>query len=213
MPAVEHTEAIKGLNPKTLIDVGANKGQFSLIARYLFPEIQIHAFEPLQRERKLLASVLPPPISLYDTALGSKAGQASFFVTSRTDSSSLLMPGPCQEQAYGVKVLSRLVVTVSRLDDTLEFSQLPRPVLMKLDVQGSELDVLKGAKGALKFIDMLYCEVSFVELYLKQALANEIVEFLKDEGFEVCGVFNRSFTRRFGPTQADILFLKRHILV
>ena len=114
MPAVEHIEAIKRLNPKTLIDVGANKGQFSLVARYLFPEIEIHAFEPLERERKLLASVVSQPITIYATALGETEGEATFFVTSRADSSSLLKPGAGQKAAYGVALSSTITVPVAR---------------------------------------------------------------------------------------------------
>src|SRR5947209_386367 len=48
VPAVEHIDAIESLKPRTLIDVGANKGQFSVVARYLFPKVVIHAFEPLE---------------------------------------------------------------------------------------------------------------------------------------------------------------------
>ena len=147
MPAVEHVDAIKRLSPKTLIDIGANKGQFSLVARYLFPQIEIHAFEPLERERKLLASVISKPITIYEFALGELEGEATFFVTSRADSSSLLKPGASQEAAYGVGLSSTITVPVARLVDLVDVRHLPRPILMKADVQGGELAVFKGAKG------------------------------------------------------------------
>ena len=90
MPAVEHIQAIKTLHPKTLIDVGANKGQFSLIARYLFPDIEIHAFEPLEKERSLFSSVVHGNTKLYPVALAAETSTREFFVASRRDSSSLL---------------------------------------------------------------------------------------------------------------------------
>jgi FkbM family methyltransferase len=206
MPAVEHIEAIKRLNPKTLIDVGANKGQFSLVARYLFPEIEIHAFEPLERERKQLASVVSQPIKIYATALGETAGKATFFVTSRADSSSLLKPGAGQKAAYGVALSSTITVPVARLDDLLDVTKLPRPILLKADVQGAELSIFKGAKELLSAVDVVYCEASFVPLYELQPLAHELIGYLAAEGLFLMGAFNQSTTAQFGPTQADLLF-------
>jgi FkbM family methyltransferase len=208
MPAVEHIEAIKRLNPKTLIDVGANKGQFSLVAHYLFPEIEIHAFEPLERERKLLASVVAQPITIYESALGELEGEATFFVTSLADSSSLLKPGAGQEAAYGVALASTIMVPVARLVDLIDVKTLPQPILMKADVQGSELAVFKGAKGLLSSVEAIYCEASFVPLYELQPLAHELISYLAAEGLFLRGVFNQSTTAQFGPTQADLLFIR-----
>jgi FkbM family methyltransferase len=206
MPAVEHIEAIKRLNPRTLIDIGANKGQFSLVARYLFPEVEIHAFEPLERERNLLATVVAEPIAIYESALGELEGEATFFVTSHADSSSLLKPGAGQKAAYGVALSSTMTVPVARLVDVIDVRELPRPILMKADVQGGELAVFKGAKELLSSIDAIYCEASFVPLYELQPLANDLISYLAEEGFFLRGVFNQSTTARFGPTQADLLF-------
>lgn len=206
MPAVEHIDAIQGLNPKTLIDIGANKGQFSLIARYLFPGIEIHAFEPLEHERSLLASVVSDPIKIYETALGELESEATFFVTSHADSSSLLKPGAGQKAAYGVALSSTITVPVARLVDVIDVGEMPRPILMKADVQGGELAVLKGAKELLSSVDAIYCEASFVPLYELQPLAHELISYLAEEGFFLRGVFNQSTTAQFGPTQADLLF-------
>jgi FkbM family methyltransferase len=206
MPAVEHIEAIRVLRPKTLIDVGANKGQFSLVARFMFPDIEVHAFEPLERERNRLLSVISEPIKAYHTALGETNGSAAFFITSRRDSSSLLRPGSAQATAYGVRPSSTVTVQVARLDDVLNIDGLRKPILMKIDVQGGEAGVLAGAKAALSSIEAIYCEASFVSLYESQVLAHELVDLLAKEGFGLRGVFNQSMTREYGPTQADFLF-------
>jgi FkbM family methyltransferase len=206
MPTVEHMAAIRRYSPKTLIDVGANKGQFSLMARYLFPDIEIHAFEPLERERTIYESVVRPPARVYSIALGRISGEATFFVASRADSSSLLRPAAAQEAAYGVRAKTSTTVPVMRLSDAVDLSIMLRPILLKLDVQGGELDVLKGIESCFPLIDMVYCEASFVELYEGQPLVSEIAAYLRTKDFSLRGVFNQSVTSRFGPTQADFLF-------
>ena len=209
MPTVEHLEALSSLNARTIIDVGANKGQFSLVARYAFPAAHIYAFEPLESARRSYASVVAGPVKMHALALGAEKGQATFFVTSRDDSSSLLAPGKGQQEAYGVDLSSTRIVDVARLEDVIGPEELVSPVLLKLDVQGGELDVLRGAAKLLDLIDAVYCEVSFVELYERQPTASDIITFLHAHGFSLRGVFNVSATRQFGSTQADLLFAKQ----
>jgi FkbM family methyltransferase len=208
VPTVEHIEAIRRLLPKTLIDVGANKGQFSLMARVLFPDLEIHAFEPLGSEREKFKMVIRQPVNLYPTALGQVSGVTKFFIASRADSSSLLQLGQMQRAAYGIETKMSTIVPLARLPDLVNVANLRRPILLKLDVQGAEIEVLKGAESCLLLIDMIYCEVSFVELYKGQPLASEIVSYLAARDFSLRGVFNQSVTRNVGATQADFLFTR-----
>jgi FkbM family methyltransferase len=210
VPAVEHTDALSLLSPKTIIDVGANKGQFSIVARHLFPDASIHAFEPLDAERGLCEALVADPIVTYSTALSDENGSARFFVASRADSSSLYVPGKNQKAAYGVESSSEAVVPVGRLDEVFQPWKLESPVLLKLDVQGAELQVLRGAERVLNLIDAIYCEVSFVELYERQPCAEEIAAFLAQAGFTLRGAYNLSRTEKFGPTQSDFLFVAKN---
>lgn len=209
LPTIEHVDAIRRLAPKTLIDIGANKGQFSSLARYLFPDIAIHAIEPLESERRYFESVISQPVTLYPTAVGAKSGEAQFFVTSRPDSSSLFRPGVGQERAYGVVFESSIAVPVVRVSDLIEIERLRRPILMKLDIQGGELDALKGAESLLHFVDYIYCETTFVKLYDDQPLASDLAAYLIAMNFALAGVYNQSVTREFGATQADFLWVQK----
>lgn len=208
MPALEHGRLMKDIKVGSLLDIGANRGQFSLLVRHHFPDIPIHAFEPLEPERQALRSVVTDPLTVYPFALGTSAGEATFHVTSKRDSSSLLLPGAAQEAASGVTLTSSIKVSVARLSELLDVAALPRPILMKLDVQGGELDVLKGASDVLPLIDSIYTEVSFVTLYEQQPLASDITSFLHDRGFTLRGVYNHFFAAGIGPTQADFLYVR-----
>lgn len=206
-PAVEHLEAIRLTKPASLIDIGANKGQFSLAFRRLQPVARIIAFEPLPDAADTYTSVFArdPAVTLKRTALAEQTGQAEFHVTNRRDSSSLLRPGQGQKKAFGVKEAAMIQIPINRLDECVNLAELPHPRLIKIDVQGGELGVLKGSSD-LEQADFIYVELSFVELYEGQPLFSDVTGYLSGRGFEVAGVFNQAMTRSFGPTQADVLF-------
>ena len=206
MAAVEHLEAIRRTAAGTLVDVGANKGQFSLAFRAVRPEAQIVAFEPLAEEADLYARLFQGDsrVALHRTALGDAAGVATFHVTDRRDSSSLLKPSNGQNRAFGVFEEKVIEVALSRLDGCVAFDRLPRPILLKIDVQGAELQVLAGCDDLA--VDYVYVELSYVELYERQPLHDEVAAFLGARGFRLAGVYNPQETAAFGPTQADFLF-------
>lgn len=205
--AVEHLEPIRLTAAETLIDAGANKGQFSLAFRVLRPHAHIIAFEPLPEAAETYARLFAGDgrVRLERVALSDQDGQARFHVADRSDSSSLLAPGPGQAAAFGVRGSGVIDVAVRRLDGMIDPASLARPILLKIDVQGAELLVLRGIEQ-LDLIDFVYIELSMIELYDAQAMFEEVASFLFERGFTVAGVFNQVATRQFGPTQADVLF-------
>jgi FkbM family methyltransferase len=203
----EHLPAIRFCAPNTLIDVGSNKGQFSLAFRHLRSDAQIIAFEPLPDaadayERLFAGDRLT---ELVRVALASRQEAAHFHVADRTDSSSLLVPGKNQERAFGVHPAGTIEVSVKRLDDCIDMTALAHPILLKVDVQGGELSVFEGCDSLWK-VDFIYVELSFVELYEHQPLFREVCDYLVDRGFAVGGLYNQVATAEFGPTQIDVLF-------
>lgn len=206
----EHIGAIRFTAANTLVDVGSNKGQFSLAFRKLRPSARIIAFEPLPEAADIYEELFArdPLIELERVALASGEGSAEFHVADRTDSSSLLEPGEGQKRAFGVHPASTIHVPVKRLDDCVNISALDHPVLLKVDVQGGELRVFEGC-DSLEHVDFIYVELSFVELYYGQPLFQEVCGYLLHRGFAVAGLYNQIVTAEFGPTQIDVLF--RHV--
>jgi FkbM family methyltransferase len=206
---IENMELLRPLTVGSVIDVGANRGQFALLARSLFPLAPIQAFEPLQaaaeRFERLFAD--DPLTRLTRCAIGAATGPATMFVSERPDNSSLLPIGEAQVRfAPGTQRARDEVVTVERLDDVVTLADLVAPVLLKLDVQGGELAVLRGAEVTLARCDMVLAEVSFEELYAGQPLAGEIVGFLHAQGFEIIGAGHAGRDAQGRCLQIDLLF-------
>lgn len=206
--AVEHDAIVRWCRPGTLIDVGANKGQFSLLTRERCPAAVIHAFEPLpeagDRFSRLFAG--DARVTLHRVALGAEEGTHSFFVTDQDDSSSLLRSTKAFNDAYHVHEAAEIKVEVRRLASVLDVAALPGPVMLKLDVQGAELAVLQGM--SLDGIDMIYAELSFIEFYAGAPDFEAIRAHLRERGFVIRAVVNQVFTEAYGPSQADVLFMR-----
>lgn len=209
--AIEHEGAMRSTNFATLIDVGANIGQFSLLARTLHPAAVIHAFEPLRlmadRYERVFAGDLLTHLHRY--AAGAEAATTEINVSNHPDSSSLLPISERQAQLFpGTQKVSVEQVRVERVDDVLPVDTIARPILVKLDVQGFELEALKGMPRLLARASWVYVEVSFMTLYEGQPLANDICAWLESNGFEMAGVYNPTFSDVGVNIQADLLFAR-----
>lgn len=93
-----------------------------------------------------------------------------------------------------------------RLDDVIALEVIASPILLKLDVQGYELQALRGCETLLDAFAWVYCECSFVELYQGQALADEVIAWLRAHGLRLIGVYNMAFDHAARAVQADFLF-------
>lgn len=208
MPGVEHGAAFTGLEFATVLDVGANKGQFAAFARQRWPRARLICFEPLPGPRAKLVTVLQGVADVHPIALGDKEREANMHLASREDSSSLLPLGAAQKELFSMDEESVVPVPVRRLDTVIPPGELARPTLLKIDVQGFEFETLRGAAGLLADIDVVYVECSFVELYVGQRLAADVADYLGDYGLTETGRFNVC-RKGLQDVQADLLFQRK----
>jgi FkbM family methyltransferase len=209
---VEHASVLQNLGPvRTVVDIGANRGQFALAARHCFADAQIVSFEPLAEPAAVYRTVFERDggATLVEAAVGPQAGEAEIHLSERDDSSSLLPITGRQEEFFpGTAEAGTARIRVVRLADVLQAQEVAAPALLKLDVQGFELRALEGSEDLLPQFDWVYVECSFVELYAGQALADEVIAWLRERGFRLTGVFNMSYDRLGRAIQADFLFRK-----
>lgn len=207
--AIEHQTLLAPLRVASVVDVGANRGQFALLALSLFPDAHVHAFEPTPKPlRRLRAwAAGEPRLTLHALALGSAAGEVLMHLSLADDNSSLKQPTGRQLAEYpSTPMVGSMMVPLARLDRVLSPPDLPRPCLLKIDVQGHELEVLRGCGALLDRIDHVLVECSYVELYKDQALGDQLAAHLTDRGFVQAGVSHMSHGADGTLLQADLLF-------
>lgn len=210
--AVEHEHLHLPVEPRTVLDVGANRGQFALVAAHRWPSARLICFEPLPAAVARLVDVLattPASVEVRDVALSDAPGEAKLHVSRADDSSSLLPIGVRQPATFpGTDEVGVIAVRAARLDDEVDDSELDRPVLLKIDVQGGELHVLRGATATLRHVDVVLVECSFVEFYEGQPLAHELVSFLDEHGLVLAGAGMPTTDRTGRVVQIDLVFAR-----
>jgi FkbM family methyltransferase len=205
---IEHRDVDFGADFASVLDVGGHHGQFTLFALERFPRASIVTFEPQAEGAAKIREVTAgePRVRLENFALGAEPGSAELNISKRSDSSSLLPIGSGQVEAFpGTQATSTETIQIETLDNLLPEAPAA-PALLKIDVQGFELDVLRGAERTLKSIDEIFVECSFVELYSGQPLIGEIVAHLAERGFSLAGVFGVVYDDAGRCLQADCLF-------
>jgi FkbM family methyltransferase len=209
-PAIEHRELLRSLNCDLLLDVGANRGQFSLIARMEHPRCRIHAFEPQPGEASVYRRIFDGDAlaTLHELALGDQPGEADLHISRRRDSSSLLPIGELQAKLFpSTEEVGIHRVKVVTLDSQSPQWSAARRILLKLDVQGFELGVLRGAIETLRHCAYVYAECSQIPLYTGQALYPEVAAFLAGHGFQPVRQLNEQHDQG-RLIQADHLFAR-----
>lgn len=210
-PSLEHLPVLGLMRPEMVVDIGANRGQFALAVRHIHPRAHVVSFEPLAKPAATYRSIFAGQmqVTLHEAAIGPQAGVGEIHVSKHDDSSSLLPMGEAQDRLFpGTVEVGRQSVRVARLADHVGNADISAPALLKLDVQGFELSALQGCEDLLDRFAWIYVECSFLELYQGQALADEVIAWLRERGFVLRGVYNMTYDRDGRAVQADFLFAR-----
>jgi FkbM family methyltransferase len=173
-----------GFSPECIYDIGASNGFWSRVVSTVFPNARYHLFEPLAEVvpsyKELLDINLNSKMNatLHPIALGEKCGIASLFMNSSYFDSSFLLEKKTDEFP------SSIDVEMLTLDAAVQKFSLPQPQLLKLDTQGYELSILKGAEETLKQVDIILLEAWIIRGYGQNTpLLFELAEWLARRNF------------------------------
>jgi FkbM family methyltransferase len=190
--------ADRGFIPEMVLDVGAATGQWTRIALKYWPQAHYFLMEPLAERKDSLAELCSehPNVSFLLAAAGPTSGKLEIGVLpDQLDGSSFL---------YGD---IRRTVRVAQIDELLETGQIQQPQFMKLDVQGYELDVLRGARQTMEHCPLILLELQLFRFMPSMPLMHESIAWMVDRGFrpyEIVDILRRPYDHATG--QCDILF-------
>lgn len=199
----------RGIN--SIIDVGANDGNFVRLINTILPEAYIYTFEPLKKtyeELKGMTSYIKK-IKYFNHALGDINGESIIFHNEFSPSSSMLKVKQAHTEAFPfTKNSKEEKIVIKKLDSIIDELELVPKILLKIDVQGYELAVLRGALKIIPKCDIIILETSFIELYEGQPLFDEVYKFLTEYGFEFVGNLDQLSSPLNGQIlQADSIFI------
>jgi FkbM family methyltransferase len=190
--------------PSSSIDVGASNGLWALPFLKIFPETQMLMVEPLEDHKPKLEEITwKYPKVVYRQALLGESDQIVRFNEFGYKSSLF---GNATGEGFG-QVHQRQMTTLDKIIEELSF---PPPELVKLDVEGAELSVLKGALKALKSAEIVEMEVSLLPFKKDLPLLDDVVTFMAANGFRVfdCfGIYGRPLDGM--PVQGECLFIRK----
>lgn len=195
-----------GFSPKTIVDVGVATGTEILYGS--FPDSYILLIEPLKEFEPDLKEILKRYDGSYLlAAAGSSTGQVQINVhKDHLDGSSLF------KESMGIEADGyERTVPMFRVDDILNDKQINGPYLIKIDVQGAELEVLEGCKSALLQTEVIVLEVSMFAFMKGAPQFYDVVKYMKDHGFVAYDIilgWNRPLDNALG--QIDIVFVQEN---
>lgn len=197
----------RGLKVNSILDIGANKAEWSEQASKTFPNASFYLIEP-QIELK-------PQLDAFFTnhkggwvlgGAGATAGELTLTVWDDFAGSSFLVPENSNTDDKEQRTVP--IFTVSEL---LADGKIEVPDICKLDVQGFELEVLKGADAIMGKTEVFILEVGLFKFLPNQPVIEEVIAFMKERGYVIYdfpGFSNRPMDGALG--QIDICFVKEN---
>nr|WP_283937765.1 FkbM family methyltransferase [Sphingomonas hankyongi] len=189
-----------GFDPRGILDVGAFEGNWTKLARSIWPRARITMIEGNDQKLELLKKVgLSAEAHLELVLLGADDDQEVQFSVMESGSSVYAEHSPVERKS--------VVKKTKRLDSVIDGGE---PIdLIKIDVQGYELEVLRGGPAILERTEAVLIEISLIEINEGAPLLHEVVQFMADNGFLTFDVLELHRRPLDGAmNQLDILFLK-----
>jgi FkbM family methyltransferase len=196
----------------SILDIGANVGQFARLAHAVWPRARIYSFEPLPDCHRELCGALPEGADFHpvNVALGEETNELEIEENVHRPSSSFLTMTQSHRDAYPESARSRgrrIKVSVRRLDDVAAEIAFQGNLLIKVDVQGFERNVIAGGHSTFERACLVLIETSFLPLYEGQPLFDEIYTLMRSLGFEFRGNLQQMSHAADGSVvQADSIF-------
>jgi len=197
---------------RTIIDIGANTGQFASHIHEIIPNAMLYAFEPLQDcyEELVINLTGVMQFKAFNLALGNESGTTEIHRSEYSLSSSLLPMAELHKESFPFTRNETIqVIQVAKLDEIAHEMELQKPLMIKIDVQGFEDKVIAGGLQTITQADIIIVEMSIEPLYEGQSLFYDIYKTLIEQGFQYRGNYDQLCNPNDGRVlQVDGIFVK-----
>ncbi len=202
------------MNINTIIDIGANEGQFIQSINKALPGRKIYAFEPIKNcYDKLVENTKQLNITTYNVGLSDHNGSSEINISENFVSSSILPIENLTTNLYpDSKYVNKQTITLKKLDDVIDSRNISKNILLKIDVQGYEEMVIAGGYETLKNVAVVIIEFSYQPLYECQWLFDETYKYFTSTGFKFCGTADQINSGTTGlPLYGDAIFIRKEL--
>lgn len=202
---LEHLKRL-GFAPRTVVDVGVADGTMPLYQT--FPDARHVLIEPLEESKPFLEAIAGcfPHVEYVIAAAGRQSGRVLINVHPDMARSSVYW-----ESDYVPGAVSPRDVPSITLDQVKRERGLDGPILLKIDVQGAELDVLAGGEETLPATECVVLEASLFEFFRGAPLVSEVVAYMQRQGFVIYDVLALQYRPLDGAmSMIDLAFVKEH---
>jgi FkbM family methyltransferase len=185
----------------TVFDVGANRGQTVEALLKFAPDAAIHSFEPGSKVFEELRRAYGDRrnVQLHQMALGSKKEQRSMLIREESELNTLVSSG------VGTEASRTETIEISTVDEIVALNNISHLDLLKIDVQGWEMEVLKGAANLIANQNLMFvfAETAFSARETEMQQFGDLHGCLEQNGFTLCGFYE---LMRYGPRKEFVLF-------
>ncbi|HZD36613.1 MAG TPA: FkbM family methyltransferase [Nitrososphaeraceae archaeon] len=217
-PVKDMARLLKPHQVKGIIDAGAYHGEMSRRFKTAFPFASIYAFEPYPETFALLEENVHDlsNVRIFNLAISSHTGTSNFYINFRSYTNSLLPRSKWGEIYHFEQTtpVGSCEVRLVTLDDWREQFDIEDGIdIVKLDIQGGELEALRGAPDLLSStVKLVYSEIQFVPLYEGACLYFELASFLEKIDFHLYQFYDLKSAPDGRLIYGDALFARSYVL-
>lgn len=201
-----------GVAHPVIVDGGANKGFFVDAVFKIAPESRFLCFEPdpplaMNLRNKFTGN---QRVQIVQAALGSASGTATLNINQSRACNSLMSSAGNTAGELGnfMTTVDRIEVELISLDRAMGESRLPPCDILKLDLQGYELQALKGAGETLKTVSVVIVELWYAPVYTNAVTYLQICDLLEKSGFSLYSIVGLHYSTTDRLLWSDALFLR-----
>jgi FkbM family methyltransferase len=204
-------------NSRVIFDVGGHSGETIDRYRMIYENAKIYSFEPFKERFQELKnkSSFDRNIIAENLAISNETGTTNFYTNQASETNSLLPPVSQTQRPYhdhdtSYQNTKQIKADVETIDHYCKKNNVTFIDILKMDIQGGELNALKGAVRMLGEgkIKLVYCEVMFAKIYENQPLFHDIALFLNQFGYHLYKLYYLSNSSKGRLITADALFTK-----